>query len=130
MLRGMSDIEYRPSAAQMIDPVPEKVGYVQIDEVTCWSGWAYDNADSYDMDPIAIFKDQEMAHAFHAFRQSEHCPEDLRTNMDAAIMPCHVPQIVVANHLDDSEAAEVMAKLCNVGADSWVEETSDEAAGE
>jgi hypothetical protein len=131
MLRGMSDpIDYNPSKAQMIDPVPEKVARVEVEEATCWSGWAYDAAQGYGFDPIAMFTDQAMAHAFHEFRKSEHCPEEFRTNMDAAIMVCHVPQIIVANHSDDSEAAEVMAKLCDVGADAWVEETSDEAAGE
>ncbi len=120
--------DQRATDAQLIDPVPERVGRVGIDEATGWNGWAYDRADDYEFDPIAIFSTKELAHAFDAFLKSEHCPEDLRTNMDSAIMACHVPQIVVANHMDDSEAAEAMAVLCNVGADAWAEETCDEAA--
>ena len=126
----MKENENRPTDAALINPVPAKVGRVGIDEATGWNGWAYDAADDYDFDPIAMFKSQEMAQVFHAFLSSEHCPEDMRTSRDAAIMAAHVPQIVVANHMDDSEAAEAMAVLCNVGADAWVSETSDDAAGE
>jgi hypothetical protein len=123
----MTNAVHRETDAQLINPVPERVGNVVIDEATCWSGWAYDYAEDQEFDPIAVFKRREHAMAFVAFLNSEHCPEDLRTNADAAIMPAHVPQIVVANHMDDSEGAEAMAVLCNVGADSWVEETCDEA---
>ncbi len=107
------------TSAQLIDPVPEKAGRVGIDEATCWNGWAYDDAENDELDPIAIFADRRLAEAFHAFLSSDHCPDGLRTNRDAAIMAAHVPQIIVANHMDDAESIAAMALLCGVGEDTW-----------
>lgn len=118
----MSEGESHETYAQLINPVPEKVGLVGLDEATCWTGWAYDFAEGQEFDPIALFKNREHAAAFVAFLASEYCPEELRSNADAAIMPAHVPQIVVANHMDDKEGAEVLGILCGVGADAWIGE--------
>jgi hypothetical protein len=116
----MTNERTNETSAQLIDPVPEKVGRVEITETTCWNGWAYDDADGDEFDPIALFKSREHAVTFAEFLRSKHCPEDLRTNVDAAIMPAYVPQVIAANHTDDEESAEVMSALCGVGYDAWI----------
>lgn len=117
----MSDPENYEANATLIDPVPTKVGAVSIEEAAEWTGWVYCNAESYAPDPIAMFTDRALALAFVAFLASDACPEDLRTNTDAAIMAAYVPQIVIANHMDDAESIEAMATVSGMKPSAWAD---------